>query len=255
MSEHVIKDQRELELLKAKMMAVRKESIIREASFLDITLDICGIPVKQFTPYHYLLLDFAINPYLERHRAPEFEDTCEFLWVISPDFVPADEKKKREWMINTIVNPLVEESKKISDNEIGAEEIFKEIRELWNEKAGEEIFEYYEEQMMDHERPPKKLIQNSEAPSYYCWVASLYHEIASKYGWSREYFLHTPVAQIFQLIRVIKEEEYNKAGQTYSPENTFSRPANDAYFQYINERAKANGQIIVTDDLLRKLNE
>jgi hypothetical protein len=67
--------------------AVYNESAIREAAFLPITLDICGITVGQFTPYHYLLLDFQRNPFITGGAdAPTAGHIAQFLWCVSVEF-------------------------------------------------------------------------------------------------------------------------------------------------------------------------
>lgn len=249
------RDPREVELHKQYLDAIRKESIIRESSYLDIELDILGIPVRQFTPYHFILLDFAINPHTQRHRIPNFEDTCEFLWIISPDFKNNNSTEKQKWILTTILQPLIDEATKVSDGNVGFEEVYSNLKELWNLKASEEIFEYLEDAFMDQPEGKKQfLAMPQDKPEVYSWITCLCHTISKAYGWRDNDILHMPYANLFQKLRIITEEEYAKAGEKYIPINKYSGHASNAYFDYINTKNnKSATQVQLTPDLMQTI--
>src|SRR5689334_706017 len=67
--------------------AVKREMDIRDAAFLNITADICGIPIRQMTPRDYLILDGLGSPILDgRIATASREDIVKFLWFLSPEY-------------------------------------------------------------------------------------------------------------------------------------------------------------------------
>jgi hypothetical protein len=247
----MITDPIEIELNRKHWDNVRKESLIRESSYLDIDLDICGIPVKQLTPLHFTYLDFAINPHKERHRVPAFEDTCECLWIISTQFVPRNEEAKNKWIAETIVKPLMESAEKMESETVTTNEIYEELKQLWNDKATDEIWEYMEDAFLDKDEvKSNKLIAGSIDIDYYSWLDVITDMFASEYGWKDEYILNMPFARINSKIRVIKQRH---SSEKVTFENKYSSKSMDAIANYRNEKAKQDNKIVITEEILRKL--
>lgn len=65
--------------------AVKRENDSRDAAFLDLTTNICGVEIRQMTPRDLLILDGIGNPLMEG-KAPSPEQLAEFLWILSPRF-------------------------------------------------------------------------------------------------------------------------------------------------------------------------
>lgn len=65
--------------------AIKRENDIRDAAFLDLTTDICGIAIRQMTPRDLLILDGIGNP-LIAYQFPSLAQLVDFLWKLSPEF-------------------------------------------------------------------------------------------------------------------------------------------------------------------------
>lgn len=169
--------------------AVYKESCIREASFLNISSDICGIELNQFTSYHYLLLDFTGNSFLN-NKSPELIDIVNFLWVVSKDFVEKDNEKKDEF-IKTKCSTL--------DYEMVVKEIYQYIEDQTIDML---------DAFVDDSRPK----QNDNKTPKHCWVTQYIDTIASEYHWSEHYIIHLPFARLLQYVKLIDSRKHSEAG-------------------------------------------
>jgi hypothetical protein len=196
----------DLEVLYSEISAaLYKESAIREASFLDITYDICGLPCKQLTPYHYMLLDFCSCPFVkglteELSNAEMIKHIVNFLWVVSPDFVTNDSKAKDTF-------------------------IKEKCSTLDYIQATKEITEYLADMFLDS--PPyreKKEKEKQYTPSYYAWVVGYITLIAETFGWRDDYILQLPMPRILQYHNAIYANKRASAGQPIMLINNLSDP-------------------------------
>lgn len=69
---------------------VKRENDVRDAAFLDLTTNICGIEIRQMTPRDMLILDGVDNPILNGGFPTPYQ-LADFLWKLSPQF------KERAW--------------------------------------------------------------------------------------------------------------------------------------------------------------
>jgi len=74
-------------LLAAERRAKRKEEELRRRAYLPCHLRICGIPVRAFTPRHFILLDEARSPLIGYPGAILPEHIAQFLWLVSTEFL------------------------------------------------------------------------------------------------------------------------------------------------------------------------
>lgn len=215
----------QLKLLNYKrQLAVRKESEIRETALLPMRFDLMDIEVNQFTPQHFILLDFADNPHISGDKKPTLEDTLQFLWVVSPEYKHKD---------------------KI------AFAMFKEkYHKLDNEKMSMEIYEYLSYSLLDlipNNTPEQSIPKTNKTPNY-AWIIPYIDIIASQYGWTDEYILNLPFARILQYTRVIEERLTASGGGIVMLGNKLSDKATKELLILINEKANGEGKVIVTPD-------
>jgi hypothetical protein len=166
--------------------AVYRESAIREVSFLSIDLDICGVEVKQFTPKHFIFLDFLQSPFTTGKDTITIEDVIQFLWIVSKDYVDNSPQKKEEF------------SKKLLDKDLN--------------KLVEEIDQYITDAFAD--RPPKMDMPKGKETQipFFAWVCSYIDLLASEYGWLDDNVMNMPIARIFQYAKAIEARKSYMAG-------------------------------------------
>jgi len=160
-----------------KACAVFKESCYREADFLRLNDFIVGIEVVPFTFRHYLLLDFKQSPFLGKQSEINEIKILDFLWLVSTEYV---EKNKEKYQA-----------------------FFDKHKAINYVEAYEGILSYLEEHLLDVDREGSTDKKNQQAP-FFAWPAIIIDELAFQYGWTVEYILSLPVAQVFQLSRVIQ---------------------------------------------------
>lgn len=205
-----------------RAMAVYNESVIRESAFLSITLDICGIEINQLTLKHYILLDFARNPLLNGGEV-KAEDVLAFLWIVSLDYKDNDK--------------------------IGFEHFVKtKCFELDYPKAVDEIVKYVESSLLDLTAQSNTTTPQTNRTPYYSWVASYIDMLASNYGWSVEYIMSLPIAQVLQFTRIIEERTKIKNNQQVSFVNRLSDEATSNITKFLNLSAQEQNKILVTPD-------
>jgi hypothetical protein len=169
--------------------AVYDESCIRELAFLPVTLTIASIEVRQFTPYHYILLDFIRSPFVGGTEEPTVESIAEFLWIVSADYKDNDPAGK-----NKFINEKVAQVNYI--------------------QALEDIGEYVTNAFLDVP-PPLAIAQDTKRDSipYYAWIVSYIDVLASEYGWQERDCLHMNFSKLFQYIRAIEARKSVTAGK------------------------------------------
>ena len=207
-----------------RAMAVRKESIIRESSFLPITLDIAGIEVNQFNFNHYVLLDFLNNPILNGGNI-ESADILTFIWVVSTQYKPNDKVAFDEFVATKCLG-------------------------IDYDKAFDECVEYLSNGLMDigGDTNPENIIPKSNKTPYYSWIVTYIDLIASQYGWTPEYIMKMPVAQVFQYSRIIEERLSAANGKKVQFANKLSDSANAAILKYLQNKAETDNKILVLPD-------
>ncbi len=180
-------------LTEAVSAAEAEEAAIRELPFIGERTDICGVPAKLFTLWHWMMLRAARSPFLGYGSTIDGSDVMQFLWIVSPEFVWGD-TEKRDAFIAEIADALPYED------------------------AVDGIREYLAESMMD-------LItrsHDSEAPVI-SLAASLIHRIAAAYGIGlngfaafRNEIIHMPLIELAQYRRAILMDAGQKFGNSLS---------------------------------------
>lgn len=184
--------------------AVYKESAIREASFLDLTYDICGVPVRQLTPYTYLLLDFANSPFLKKgdelSDAELFNHICNFIWLLSPEFKENDGEAKKKF-------------------------ILEKLAQIDYVQAIKEISEFIKDMFMDAPPIREKVEKDKKyTPQHYAWIVGYIYTLSETFGWTDEYIVHLPIPRILQYNNIIYERKMTSSGKAAILVNNLSDP-------------------------------
>lgn len=183
-------DEKIKETSKEYVEVVYKESAIREIAFLNIPIDICGVEVKQLTPYLFILLDFIKSPFLVNDRMPDEINIVDFLWIISTRFVENDKDKKAEFIKDIAVK-------------------------LKYDEAIKGIYEYLNEAFIDspaqHVETNNKL-KKTNIP-FYAWIAGYIDILSSEYGWLDNYIMNMPFTRIFQYLKTIEARKMAELGK------------------------------------------
>lgn len=150
--------------------AVKRENDFRDAAFLNLTTNICGIELPQMTPRDFLILDGIGSPYIVGGERT-LTDLVNFLWHLS------DHRRGklryaffygRCWMMDF------------------------ELSEYW-------VAQYLQRTFLDS--PGGTPSANRE--SYAAWIAYLVDHVASEYGWALDDVMNTPLRILYQQIRCI----------------------------------------------------
>lgn len=192
-------------LQKRVAAAAAEEERLRRLPFLPVPLDICGVPVRHFTPRHFLLLDEAGSPFF--HPGPiGAADIAQFLWVVSAAFRIPTPLTKDE--VNDIRDAFLRSIAR------------KRVDRL---KAG--IDSYIEKALFD--RPDAS---GTDTPAVASFAALLVDDIATAYGWPDEVLdadgfpipgagiLDKPFARLLQYRRLIAW----RLNPRHEPENRLS---------------------------------
>lgn len=184
--------------------AIYEESAIREASFLGLTYDICDVPVRQLTPYKYILLDFINSPFIK--KTEELDDASiakhvfDFIWIVSADF-------------------------KENDAEAKATFIKEKLADLDFVKAMEDIYQYINDMFLD--APPlRATVEQTKQykPQHWAWIVSYIDNLSEAYGWTDEYILHLPMPRILQYNNAIYARKMSSGGKSPALVNPRSDP-------------------------------
>jgi hypothetical protein len=155
--------------------AEAEEASRRDLSLLpEVHLEIGGVAVCQLTPRHLLRLFACDSPFVTG-AAHTPEHIGLFLWIVSPDFSP-DPEARRAFIARTI--------------------------DLPGPAALEAINDYLEHALMD--RPAGTASPRVPIVS---GIASLCHRFAAAYGWYYSVTLDTPIACLYQGLRLITLDE------------------------------------------------
>lgn len=158
------------ELAKAR----ETETRIREQGFLQVPIEIAGVDSMPLTARHLLLLGGMGNPFV-CGGLPVPSDVAGYLWVTSPHF-----DMRNGWLARWHRGRMLRKIRKANYIEtVGA------------------IRERMDEAFMD---APCGGGESQE--SIASTTAYLVHVIASKYHWHRDEILDTPLAELWQYIRI-----------------------------------------------------
>lgn len=153
--------------------ALAQERALREAIFLDVPYDISGIKIQNITPFLLARLLAMGTPYLDGGEYRD-TDTVRFLWALSPEFC-ADEAK-RDAFIDLAIKTIDDIAKTEAEIEIFLKETF-----------------------MDGPQGGPASVP------YVSGIAWMIYAMARKpFKWKREKTLHTPLREIYQLMRCRK---------------------------------------------------
>lgn len=150
---------------------------MREAIFLDVPYDICGIKIQNITPFLLARLLAMGTPYIEGGRDYTEQDTLQFLWVLSPDF--STDAAIRDAFIESAI-------KLISDYA----------------RAEAEIEIFLKETFMDG---PQGGVSSVPYVSGIAWM--IYSMARKPFKWKRKRTLHAPLREIYQLMRCRKMDK------------------------------------------------
>lgn len=161
--------------------ARRIESGLRDMAFLPVLEEIAGVPVKQLTLRHLLILLAVRSPFLfGAFRGPE--DVALFLWVVSPQY---------------------------NRRNLGRGDFLQSIAALPYATTTRAIERYIDRSLMD--RPPT--VSSARPVIGASFVASLVTRIAEAFGWDDEVILDKPIARLYQYLGVLRAESNPKAPQ------------------------------------------
>lgn len=166
--------------------AVENESRLRDAAFLNLPELIADIRVKALTPKHLLLLTLRKSPLVVGGDI-SVDDLLLFVWVVSEDFDPKDEEKRK-----AIVSKCLETS---------PENLMKECADYLN-------LAFYDSNT--GVSPSSKDSTHKSNAIYVSNVSLLVDLFASEYGWTPDIVLNLSYKQIWQLVRSIHMRHDNK---------------------------------------------
>lgn len=147
---------------KAVDAAVRQEQTLRRRAFLPHVSAIGKLPVRAFTPRHFLILDELESPFLSGTN-PGPEHLAQFLWVVSPEFlIPSPETPLRE----------VQKARAA---------FVARIARLKFDATLKSINTYIDDALFDRSSGG----DDDDRPLA-CWVAGIINDVAGAYGWPDE---------------------------------------------------------------------
>ncbi len=149
--------------------AITEETEKRDAAFIALSDTIAGLELKPLNLRHYLRLSLAGNAFVTG-AAPMAEDAAVFLYVVSEST----------------------EAKRAFARRIAGYDFATVCRG---------ILAFMDEALFD---APLSTVKGHRR-SYYSIAASLTDVFASEYGWTLAEIMATPLAALFQLLRVIQK--------------------------------------------------
>jgi len=209
--------------------AAAQEETLRRRAFLPHTTALCGVPVRAFTPRHFLILDELASPFLTGAIAGP-EHVAQFFWVVSPAFLlPSPEVSLRAVdAARTAYIAGVEKEVRGKVRRVGG--IATRVR---FGPALREIDAYLDAALFDRPSGGK----DSTARPDVSFAAALVDEIASNYGWPDEVLdargqpvwnagiLDKPLARLCQYRRRIWKRDAARLGHDLTLPNRLSDAA------------------------------
>lgn len=156
--------------------AKQVEDAIRERAFLPLGEKINGIEVLQFSLRHCTICFHIRSPFFFGGPA-NVEHVGMFLWIVSPDYDPANTDLRAVFMAMVGAQPN------------------------WS-MFYPRIRKYLKRAFMD--MPPVAEDGKAIAASY---AASMVHKIAAAYKWAPDVIMGMPIAALFQLMKWIEVEK------------------------------------------------
>jgi hypothetical protein len=178
--------------------ALKRERIIRDASFLNVTESVGGFEILPMNFRHYLILRLANNPLLF-DRLPSPVDLAAFLWVLSPAYHPQG-LGRRKFLQSCRsflppLPPLFPTRRSRARHARQSELAVKTAAHLWD------CIREYKREIFD-EMPGGK-ISGFDAP-YWSDACSICAKFAREFGWNRAETLSLPLKQLFQFLKEMK---------------------------------------------------
>ena len=186
----------------------------REQSYLDLSENICGIPVRPLTWQAYRQLCRIDSPFVCGGRRPEIHDVAFFLFRISPAFERARAAKEKAiadqpGQFQTFLRRLFRRPNP-SATERGAAAFIKVRQEFVEQVRGLDYFQavrainrFVDRMLLD--RPIGSKGSRTD-PADTSVDADIVHMIAGAYGWTRDYIVNLPMPEIFQALRSIQRD-------------------------------------------------
>lgn len=158
--------------------AIEAERSNRELAFLAQPIPLCGVPVRQMTPRHLLLLKGIGNRFIMGGR-PDAGDVAIFIWVLSTEYTTGHQEQ-------------ISFCKKL-------------IKGINLSKSIGEVFQFL--RMVFQDSPEG----TSQDKLYTAPIASMVDLFGNQYGWTSDDTLEQPLARLFQLAREITRRLNPKA--------------------------------------------
>lgn len=164
--------------------AVKRENDVRDAAFLDLTANICGIEIRQMTARDLLILDGIDNPILSG-GLPSPAQLAHFLWLLSPEY--RERSPFRRYLFA------------------------RRVRKLPYIDAVKECIRYVDLTFQDSPGGSATMTR-----PFAGWCAHLIDGIAQGgYGWSEYSILNMPLKRTFQYLKCIRR----RLDPDYRPHN------------------------------------
>lgn len=177
---------------RAMARAAQIEDYLHDLPFLATLQKIRGISVRQLTPRMCGLLLFVRSPFLYKAAERRVDDVARFLWIVSPDYKP-DQKAADRYMRRL---PLISATRK--------GELYPVFRSFCRA-----IDRYLDRAFID--QPPQ--MASSNGPLFpVAYEAAIIHPIARAYHWDADRVLDTPIAQVYQFLKLIQRERVTSEG-------------------------------------------
>jgi len=173
--------------------AIKRENDIRDASFLDINANICGVEIRQMTPRDLLILDGIGNP-LMSGGLPSPAQLADFLWKLSPRYLEGHSVRRFLFA--------------------------RSIRHLNYIEAVRACLNYIEDTFQDS--PPSSGV--SSMP-YAGWCAHLICNLSSNPAEAEKVILNTPLKRLFQYLKVLRRKN--------DPDSTTHNPSDKVKGDYL----------------------
>ena len=178
--------------------AVSRESVIRDASYLDLTETVCGFELLPMTLRHYITLRTAGNPILNG-GFPSPDEMVSFLWILSPDYTPgiraARRFVRRCLMFIPPSLPWLRTSRAMARWELRARKVAIEFNDVL---IG--CRKYAVETFIDS--PPGTVTGYTKR--YYSDATAICAMLAREYGWRESDILNMPMKRIHQYLTELR---------------------------------------------------
>ena len=171
--------------------AVTEERRRRERAWIGLVDDIGDVPIAPLTLRRFVTLAVLGNAYVTAGKAPTVADTVQLLWICSTDYRP-DQRAFETWAARTMKKAPI-------------------VRLV----AGIEAYlaaAFFDANGSDGAAP-------STTPAW-GWPAAWVDQFAREYGWTVDQVMDTPIAQLFQLERLLVKR--------IKPDSLFTNPLSDA---------------------------